>query len=74
MRKKLNAALVFLSKRVIIGDCTLWYNLFNLEFGIVSPLYYRLQRHLIDWGTLSHHPQLNELKSTQVLDEEALLR
>jgi len=34
---------------------------FNLEFGLVSPLYYRLQHHLIDWGIRSHHPDLDQV-------------
>jgi len=34
---------------------------FNLEFGLVSGLYYRLQRHLIDWGIRSHHPDLDSV-------------
>ena len=41
---------------------------FHLEFGVVSRLYYRLQRHLIDWGTRSHHPHLNDLSVTRVVD------
>ena len=35
---------------------------FHLEFGVVSRLYYRLQRHLIDWGTRSHHPHLKDIQ------------
>ena len=30
---------------------TLSQKIVDLELGVVSPLYYRLQRHLIDWGT-----------------------
>ena len=72
IRKELNAALAFLLERVDEADGTRKW--FNLEFGVVSPLYYRLQRHLIDWGTRNHHPHLTELKLTQDLDKEELLR
>jgi len=30
--------------------CTLSQKIIDLELGVVSPLYHRLQRHLIDWG------------------------
>ena len=29
--------------------------LFHLEFGVVSPLYHRLQDHLMAWGAKGHH-------------------
>jgi len=33
----------------------------DLELGVVSPLYYRFQKHLIDWGTRNyHHHSLGE--------------
>ena len=72
LRKELNEGLVFLewNERVPEGDRSLSKRLFNLEFGVVSPLYYRLQRHLIDWGTRSHHPHLTDLKLTHYLDKE----
>ena len=66
VRRELTAKLAFLSHRVIASHCPL----FELEFGVVSPLYYRLQRHLIDWGTRSEHPHITDLKLTQYLDKE----
>ena len=68
LRKGLNAGLLFLSE--IEGDRSLSHRWFDLEFGVVSPLYYRLQRHLIDWGTRSHHPHLSDLRLTRHLDKE----
>ena len=68
LRKGLNAGLLFLSE--IEGDRSLSHRWFDLEFGVVSPLYYRLQRHLIDWGTRSHHPHLSDLRLTRYLDKE----
>ena len=70
IRKELTAGLAFLNERVAEGDKTLSHKLFNLEFGVVSPLYYRLHRHLIDWGTRIHHLQISDLKLTQYLDKE----
>ena len=72
LRQELNAGLVFLdwNERVPEGDRSLSKRWFNLEFGVVSPLYYRLQRHLIDWSTRSHHPHLSELRLTHHLDKE----
>ena len=72
LRKGLNAVLSYLdwNERVPEGDRSLSKRWFNLEFGVVSPLYYRLQRHLIDWGTRSHHPHLSELRLTHYLDKE----
>ena len=29
--------------------------LFHLEFGVVAPLYHRLQEHLMAWGAKGHH-------------------
>ena len=29
--------------------------LFHLEFSMVSPLYHRLQEHLMAWGAKGHH-------------------
>ena len=70
VQRELTAKLAFLNERVIGSNCPLSHKLFDLEFGVVSPLYYRLQRHLIDWGTRSHHPQLTDLKLTPCLDKE----
>ena len=70
LRRELTAKLAFLNNRVIGSSCTLSSKLFGLEFYVVSPLYYRLQRHLIDWGTRSDHPHITDLKLTQYLDKE----
>ena len=69
IRNELTAKLAFLSERLDKED-SLSRKFFMLEFGVVSPLYYRLLRHLIDWGTRTHHPHLSELKLTQYLDGE----
>ena len=70
VRRELTAKLAFLNHRVIGSNCPLSNILFGLEFYVISPLYYRLQRHLIDWGTRSDHPHLTDLKLTQYLDKE----
>ena len=70
LRKELNAGLLFLSEKVDEGNRSLSHRWFNLEFGVVSPLYYRLQRHLIDWGNRPHHPHLSDLRLTHYLDKE----
>ena len=70
LRRELTAKLAFLNNRVIGSNCPWSNKLFSLEFYVISPLYYRLQRHLIDWGTRSHHPHLADLKLTQYLDKE----
>ena len=70
VRRELTAKLAFLNNRVIGSNCTLSRKLLGLEFYVVFPLYYRFQRHLIDWGTRSDHPQLADLKLTQDLDKE----
>ena len=70
LRRELTAKLAFLNNRVIGSNYPLSGKLFGLEFYVVSPLYYRLQRHLIDWGTRSHHPHITDLKLTQYLDKE----
>ena len=70
VRRELTAKLAFLDERVIRSNCPLSHKLFVLEFSVVSPLYYRLQRHLIDWGTRSEHPHITDLKLTQYLDKK----
>ena len=70
LRRELTAKLAFLNHRVIGSNHSLSHKLWGLEFYVVSPLYYRLQRHLIDWGTRSDHPHLKDLKLTQYLDKE----
>ena len=53
--KELTEASKYLEKGVLEGDRPLSNKIFNLELGVVSPLYYRLQRHLIDWGSRRRH-------------------
>ena len=53
--KELTVASKYLEKGVLEGDRPLSNKIFNLELGVVSPLYYRLQRHLIDWGSRHRH-------------------
>lgn len=33
---------------------------FQLEYSVVSPLYYRLEKHLLDWCTKEHEVQLSK--------------
>ena len=68
IQKELNNSLTSLANNVD-GKHPLEHKRFHLEFGVVSPLYYKLQRHLIDWGTRSHHPQFSELALTKYLDK-----
>ena len=70
IRNELTAKLAFLSERLDKEEDSLSGKFLLLEFFVVSPLYYRLLRHLIDWGTRTHHPHLSELKFTQYLDRE----
>ena len=70
IRNELTAKLAFLSERLDKEEDSLSGKFLLLEFFVVSPLYYRLLRHLIDWGTRTHHPHLSELKLTQHLDRE----
>ena len=70
LREELERRLKILSEDKIVGsDRELSHRLFHLEFDVVSPLYYKLQRHLIDWGTRSHHQGLEDLKLTKFLDQ-----
>ena len=65
LQRELTAKLAFLNNSGVAGSSLPLSNrLFWLEFYVISPLYYRLQRHLIDWGTRSDHPHLAELKLT----------
>ena len=79
IRKDLTEKLAFLNERVIIPTArfeqesnNLGRNFFNLEYLVVSPLYYRLQRHLIDWGNRSDHPHLNKLHLTKFCNKRGL--
>ena len=61
IHKELTEKLTSLNERVIVPNeqDNLGRKFFNLEILVVSPLYYKFQRHLIDWGTRSHHPHLH---------------
>ena len=61
LQRELTAKLAFLNNRVVISKCTVTEKLLGLEFYVFSPLYYRFQGHLIDWGIRSEHPQLADL-------------
>ena len=50
-------------------DRTLCEKRLDLEFAVISPLYYRLQRHLIDWGTRSHYPEFSHSELAKFLDK-----
>ena len=70
LREELEKRLKVLSEEKIVGsDRELGHRIAHLEFNLVSPLYYRLQRHLIDWGTRSHHNFANS-KLAKWLDEQ----
>ena len=59
LREELERRLKILSEDKIVGsDRELSHRLFYLEFDVVAPLYYKLQRHLINWGTRTQHPGL----------------
>lgn len=43
---------------------------FNIEFGVVEPLFYRLCAHLADWCCESLHPCLKEMQATRKMIAE----
>ena len=43
------------------GKKASYVRLIDLELHVVGPLYFRLQRHLTDWGDPKHHPELSDL-------------
>ena len=53
VQRELTVKLAYLNERVVGSNFPLSQRLLGLEFHVVSPLYYRFQRHLIDWGTRS---------------------
>ena len=70
LREELERRLKILSDDKIVGsDRKLSHSVFHLDFDVVSPLYYKLQRHLIDWGTRTQHPGLADSKLTKWLDQ-----
>ena len=52
------------------GERPLHGRIIELELRLVSPLYYRLQRHLIDWGVRGCYPHLSGLDITKRADRE----
>ena len=69
LRQDLNRASKILD-RVEEGERPLHVKIFDLELRLVSPLYYRLQRHLIDWGDRKCYPHLSGLEVTKRADRE----
>ena len=68
LRERFERSLKILSEAEIQAS-VVGHARFHLEFDVVAPLYYRLQRHLIDWGTRTHHPGLPKLKLTELVDQ-----
>jgi len=68
LREQFERSLKILSEEKIQAS-VVGHARFHLEFDVVAPLYYRLQRHLIDWGTRTHHPGLSKLKLTELVDQ-----
>ena len=69
LRQELNRASRFL-ERLEEGERPLHVKIFDFELHLVSPLYYRLQRHLIDWGDRTIYPHLSGLEITKRADRE----
>jgi len=69
LRQKLNRASEILA-RLEEGERPLHGKIFDLELRLVSPLYYRLQRHLIDWCDRESYPHLSGLEITKRADRE----
>jgi len=69
LRQELNRASGILA-RLEEGERPLHVKILDLELRLVSPLYYRLQRHLIDWGDRSCYPHLSGLEVTKLADLE----
>ena len=79
IQKELTEKLASLNERAVVPTArfeqesdNLGRKFFNLQFLVVSPLYYRRQRHLIDWGTRSEHPHLDKLHLTTFCDKRGL--
>jgi len=69
LRQELNRASEILA-RLEEGERPLHVKIFDLELHLVSPLYYRLQRHLIDWCDRESYPHLSGLEITKLADLE----
>jgi len=70
MRQQLNRASDVLDRVEKEGERPLHARIIDLELCLVSPLYYRLQRHLIDWGVRGCYPHLSGLDITKRADRE----
>ena len=70
LRQQLNRASDVLDRIEKEGERPLHARIIELELRLVSPLYYRLQRHLIDWGVRSCYPHLSDLQITKRADRE----
>jgi len=69
LRQELNRASKIL-ERIEEGERPLHVKIFDLELHLVSPLYYRLQKHLIDWCDRESYPHLSGLEITTLADQE----
>ena len=69
LRQQLNLASDILA-RLEEGEKPLHVKIFDLELRLVSPLYYRLQRHMIDWCDRESYPHLSGLDITRLADRE----
>jgi len=65
LRRNLNRASDVLDTIEKEGERPLHVKIFDLELRLVSPLYYRLQRHLIDWCDRESYPHLSGLEITK---------
>jgi len=70
LRQQLNRASDVLDTIEKEGERPLHEKIFDLEIRLVSPFYYRLQRHLIDWCDRSCYPHLSGLEITKRADRE----
>jgi len=61
LRRHLNRASDNLDIIVKEGKKAPYTRVINLELHVVDLLYFRLQRHLTDWGDPKHHPELSYL-------------
>ena len=69
LKQQLNLASEILA-RLEEGEKPLHVKIFDLELRLVSPLYYRLQRHMIDWCDRESYPHLSGLDIAKLADRE----
>ena len=69
LKQQLNLASEILA-RLEEGEKPLHVKIFDSELRLVSPLYYRLQRHMIDWCDRESYPHLSGLDITKLADRE----